>query len=150
MPLRWSNRLSRRSARACKNRCDGRPACGKGLSIADDSWFFLVYRARVSPWGDSGVSATTFKVGTGLYFIVMAMISSAIGGYLAGRLRTKWVGVQTSVPLGEHELVVRAWNAAGQTQPANPKEVWNFKGYLCTAWHRAKVKVQFGDEGKRR
>jgi hypothetical protein len=43
----------------------------------------------VSPWGNSGVSATTFKIGTGLYFIVMAMISSAIGGYLAGRLRTK-------------------------------------------------------------
>jgi hypothetical protein len=50
----------------------------------------------VSPWGNSGVSATTFKIGTGLYFIVMAMISSAMGGYLAGRLRTKWVGVQTT------------------------------------------------------
>jgi hypothetical protein len=50
----------------------------------------------VSPWGNSGVSATTFEIGTGLYFIVMAMISSAIGGYLAGRLRTKWVGVQTT------------------------------------------------------
>jgi hypothetical protein len=50
----------------------------------------------ISPWGNSGVSATTFKIGTGLYFIVMAMISSAIGGYLAGRLRTKWVGVQTA------------------------------------------------------
>src|ERR1700709_601772 len=47
----------------------------------------------VSPWGNSGVSATTFKIGTGLYFVVMAMISSAIGGYLAGRLRTKWSGV---------------------------------------------------------
>lgn len=50
----------------------------------------------VSPWGNSGVSASTFKIGTGLYFIVMAMISSAIGGYLAGRLRTKWLGVQTT------------------------------------------------------
>ena len=46
--------------------------------------------------GNPGVSATTFEIGTGLYFIVMAMISSAIGGYLAGRLRTKWVGVQTT------------------------------------------------------
>jgi hypothetical protein len=52
--------------------------------------------AVVSPWGHSGVSATTFKIGTGLYFVVMAMISSAIGGYLAGRLRTKWIGVQTT------------------------------------------------------
>lgn len=50
----------------------------------------------VSPWGNSGVSATTFKIGTGLYFIVMAMLSSSIGGYLAGRLRTKWVGVHTT------------------------------------------------------
>jgi hypothetical protein len=50
----------------------------------------------VSPWGNAGLSATTFKIGTGLYFIVMAMISSAVGGYLAGRLRTKWVGIQTT------------------------------------------------------
>lgn len=48
----------------------------------------------VSPWGNS-VSPTTFKIGTGLYFIVMAMLSSAVGGYLAGRLRTKWSGVHT-------------------------------------------------------
>jgi hypothetical protein len=51
--------------------------------------------AAISPWGNSAVSTTTFKIGTGLYFIVMAMISSAIGGYLAGRLRTKWLGVHT-------------------------------------------------------
>jgi hypothetical protein len=52
--------------------------------------------AVVSPWGSSGVSATTFKIGTGLFFIVMAMLSSSIGGYLAGRLRTRWVGIHTS------------------------------------------------------
>ncbi len=51
--------------------------------------------SAVSPWGDAGVSSTTFKIGTGLYFVVMAMISSAIGGYIAGRLRTKWTGVHT-------------------------------------------------------
>ena len=50
----------------------------------------------VSPWANSGVSATSFEIGTGLYFIVMAMISSALGGYLAGRLRNRWIGVQTS------------------------------------------------------
>jgi hypothetical protein len=48
----------------------------------------------VSPWGGAGVSATTFKLGTGLYLIVIAMLSSSIGGYIAGRLRTRWVGVQ--------------------------------------------------------
>jgi hypothetical protein len=50
----------------------------------------------VSPWAHSGVSATSFEIGTGLYFIVMAMISSAVGGYLAGRLRNRWIGVQSS------------------------------------------------------
>jgi hypothetical protein len=49
----------------------------------------------VSPWAGSGVSATTFKIGTGLYLIVIAMLSSSIGGYLAGRLRTGWVRVHS-------------------------------------------------------
>ncbi len=49
----------------------------------------------VSPWAGSGLSATTFKIGTGLYLLVIAMLSSSIGGYLAGRLRTRWIGVQS-------------------------------------------------------
>lgn len=47
----------------------------------------------VSPWTGSGVSATTFKIGTGLYLVVIAMMASSIGGYMAGRLRTRWIGV---------------------------------------------------------
>lgn len=47
----------------------------------------------VSPWADSGVSATTFSWTAALYLIVVAMIASTIGGYMAGRLRTKWTGV---------------------------------------------------------
>jgi hypothetical protein len=49
----------------------------------------------VSPWAGSGVSATTFKIGTGLYLVVIAMLSSSIGGYIAGRLRSRWIGVQS-------------------------------------------------------
>ena len=45
----------------------------------------------VSPWADSGVSAATFSLGAGLFLIVVAMLSSTIGGFIAGRLRTKWV-----------------------------------------------------------
>jgi hypothetical protein len=67
----------------------------------------------VSPWGNSGVSATTFKIGTGLYFVVMAMISSAVGGYLAGRLRMKWVGVHTKeVQFRDTAHGFLAWAAA--------------------------------------
>lgn len=49
----------------------------------------------VSPWETAGVSATTFKMATGIYLIVVAMFSSSIGGYLAGRLRTRWIGVHS-------------------------------------------------------
>ena len=45
------------------------------------------------------------------------------------------------LPPGDHELVVRAWDSAGQTQPAMAKDVWNFKGYLCAAWHRVRVRA---------
>ena len=41
------------------------------------------------------MSGTTFKIGTGLYLIVIAMLSSSIGGYIAGRLRTRWTGVHS-------------------------------------------------------
>jgi len=48
----------------------------------------------VSPWSGSGVSATTFKITTGLYLVVIAMLSSSIGGYIAGRLRSSWADVE--------------------------------------------------------
>ena len=51
--------------------------------------------AVVSPWGSRSASSTSFEIGTGLYFIVMAMISSGLGGYLAGRLRRKSFGLET-------------------------------------------------------
>jgi hypothetical protein len=51
--------------------------------------------SSISPWASAGVSATTFSIGTGLYLIVTAMLASTIGGYLAGRLRTRWVAVHT-------------------------------------------------------
>ena len=43
------------------------------------------------------------------------------------------------LPKGEHELAVRAWDDAGQTQPALPDDTWNYKGYLSAAWHRVSV-----------
>jgi len=45
--------------------------------------------ASVSPWENSGVSASTFNNITGAYLVIMAVMSSAVGGYLAARMRTK-------------------------------------------------------------
>jgi hypothetical protein len=47
--------------------------------------------AVVSPWANEGVSATTFKVGAGVYLIVVAMLASTVGGLIAGRFRSRWV-----------------------------------------------------------
>src|SRR5271154_5560744 len=57
--------------------------------------------ASVSPWPNSGASVTTFTVMTAIWLVVVQWISSGLGGYLTGRLRTKWVGVHT------HEVFFR-------------------------------------------
>lgn len=49
----------------------------------------------VSPWASQSASATTFGVTTAIGLIVIQWISAGIGGYLTGRLRTKWTGVHT-------------------------------------------------------
>ena len=51
--------------------------------------------SSVSPWTYSGVSATTFGVSTILWLIFTQLFACGIGGYLAGRLRTKWIAVHT-------------------------------------------------------
>lgn len=51
--------------------------------------------SSVSPWTYSGVSATTFGVTTILWLTFTQIVASGMGGYLAGRLRTKWVSVHT-------------------------------------------------------
>jgi len=60
-------------------------ALGAGLGLAS-----------VSPWYNSGPSATTFGVWAAVWLIVVQWLSAALGGYLTGRLRTKWVGVHTN------------------------------------------------------
>lgn len=49
--------------------------------------------ASVSPWANSGASATTFTVAAAIWLLVVQWLSAAFGGYLTGRLRTKWVSV---------------------------------------------------------
>ena len=51
--------------------------------------------SAVSPWAGSGISGTTFHIAAGLYLVVIAMLASTIGGYVAGRLRTRWSGIHT-------------------------------------------------------
>jgi hypothetical protein len=59
-------------------------ALGSGLGLS-----------TVSPWSFDGPSPATFAIGAGIWLIVTQWLASALGGYLAGRLRKKWVGVRT-------------------------------------------------------
>lgn len=49
----------------------------------------------VSPWSNAGASVTTFAVSTAIWLVIVQWLSSGLGGYLTGRLRTKWVGIHT-------------------------------------------------------
>ena len=46
--------------------------------------------SSVSPFAASGVTATTFSVSTILWITFTQLAASGLGGYLAGRLRTRW------------------------------------------------------------
>jgi hypothetical protein len=67
----------------------------------------------ISPWYRAGASAATVGVSAVVWLVVVQWISSGLGGFLAGRLRIKWVGVHT------HEVFFRdtahgflAWSLA--------------------------------------
>ena len=57
--------------------------------------------SAISPWSYRGASASTVSAGAILWLIIVQILASALGGYLAGRLRTKWVSIHT------HEVYFR-------------------------------------------
>jgi hypothetical protein len=57
--------------------------------------------SSLSPWSSAGVSASTVTKGAIVWLILTQIVAAAMGGYLAGRLRTKWVSVHT------HEVYFR-------------------------------------------
>jgi hypothetical protein len=59
-------------------------ALGAGLGLS-----------AVSPWSSRGASASGIGHSAIIWLIIMEILSSAIGGYLAGRLRTKWTAVHS-------------------------------------------------------
>jgi hypothetical protein len=57
--------------------------------------------AAASPWPGAGATATSFAIGAGIWLIVTQWLSSALAGYVTGRLRTRWTGIHT------HEVLFR-------------------------------------------
>src|SRR5450631_4914901 len=51
--------------------------------------------SSVSLWSNVGASASTVGAAAIVWLILMQIMSSSMGGYLAGRLRTKWANIHT-------------------------------------------------------
>ena len=51
--------------------------------------------SSVSPWAREGISASSFGVSTIVWLTLTQLLSAGMGGYLAGRLRTRWIDTHT-------------------------------------------------------
>lgn len=49
----------------------------------------------LSPWSQASAVATTFAISSAIWIIVMQWVSAALGGYIAGRMRTRWTDIHT-------------------------------------------------------
>ena len=90
VPIRSTFRRRRLMARCCRGR-GGQPR-------ADPCSHRLWHRARILrgiALGRLGRVCYHLQIGTGLYLVVIAMIASSLGGYIAGRLRSRWIGVHS-------------------------------------------------------
>jgi hypothetical protein len=74
---------------------------GAALSLALLALGAGIGFSSVSPWTHNGASAKAIGWGAIGWMVLMQLLASALAGYLAGRLRTKWVNVHT------HEVYFR-------------------------------------------
>jgi hypothetical protein len=51
--------------------------------------------STVEPWSFANRAPESFAIGAAIWLIVMQRLSAGFGGYLAGRLRAKWIGPRT-------------------------------------------------------
>lgn len=51
--------------------------------------------STVTPWTFANQPPANFAIAAGIWIIVMQWLSSALGGYMAGRLRSRWIGART-------------------------------------------------------
>jgi hypothetical protein len=49
----------------------------------------------VSPWSKAGASRSAVNAAAIIWLIVIQIVASGLGGYLAGRLRTKWAAIHS-------------------------------------------------------
>ena len=119
------------------------PAIIAGAFVTAALWLILlalgagIGLSAVSPWARAGTSAATVGVLGIFWLIIVQVVASAMGGYLAGRLRTKWATIHTdevhfrdtahgllawsvSLVITGAFLISAAGNLAGGMRPLGP------------------------------
>jgi hypothetical protein len=89
--------------------------------------------AAMSPWPGKGVSGVSVAVTAAIWLILTQWISAGVGGYIAGRLRTRWIGTHT------HEVFFR--------DTAHGLITWAVASVLVTAILAAALSSTIGGAG---
>ncbi len=69
-----------------------------GITAASVSVILLLFvtglgLSSISPWAGDGISTEHFTALAAIWLIIVQWIAAIFGGYMAGRLRTKWAGL---------------------------------------------------------
>jgi sulfite oxidase len=105
-------------------------APGDGARVAAGA---VALRGYAFAGGDRSVARVEVSADGGAHWTVAELLEDQ--GSWAWRL---WRAT-LDLAAGRHELIVRAWDSAGATQPEHAATVWNPKGYANSAWSRITV-----------
>lgn len=113
-----------------------------------------------SPWAGEGAEAKTLGIAGAFWITFTQIVASGLGGYLAGRLRTKWSGLRTEevkfrdtahgfLAWGLATLVTFALTASviGSTLGATARVGMQAAGNVASAAANTVASSQSGDEG---
>jgi Neuraminidase (sialidase) len=108
------------------------------LTVAPDGSLLAFAEGRRNSVGDSGeIDIVCRRSGDGGATWADADFLSETNDLWAWRL---WQA-QIEVHLGTSHIIARAKDTAGNSQPRDTQEIWNFKGYANNAWHKVQVLI---------
>ncbi len=100
MPFSSTGTTSLTPVESSKSAIAWGPIIGGAVAATGVSLILIMFGSglgltMVSPWSGESSSAATVGVTAAIWLVVVQWLSSALGGYLTGRLRTKWAAVHT-------------------------------------------------------
>lgn len=122
-----------------------------GIMLGENSLNTVIcYPAAGDKLPSGVVQVLGYAIGDGHNLVNEVQVSSDGKNWAGARFLTDNRDVWTwrlweaslSLPAGENEIIARARDTAGNSQPQDTQEIWNFKGYSNNAWHRVKVQIR--------